>query len=118
MYSRNSNNHLQIELADLSKTKAVRVVAVDNGVFSFEDKVMGEWPLAVVTNPKPAYELTEADPLRLMQTSTRNHQKKKKIVHEPFAYLLALFFRHPSLNLAQQAHTFGEGLHRRGACVP
>lgn len=71
MYSRNNDNHLQIELADLNKKKAVRVIAVDNGVFSFEDKTMGEWPFAVVTNPKPAYELTEADPLRLIQDSTR-----------------------------------------------
>lgn len=116
MYSRNNDNHLQIELADLNKKRAVRVVAVDNGVFSFGDKTMGEWPFAVVTNPKPAYELTEADPLKLIQDSTRNQIIKP--IHTPLPHSLFLSNRYTSTDMAQQVHTVCKSLHRRRARVP
>jgi hypothetical protein len=54
MESRRASGLLELELRDFRKHRAYRIVALDHGLFSHADLVIGEWPAIVVLNPKPA----------------------------------------------------------------
>eukprot|EP01105_Mastigella_eilhardi_P002780 TRINITY_DN1359_c0_g1_i1.p1 TRINITY_DN1359_c0_g1~~TRINITY_DN1359_c0_g1_i1.p1 ORF type:complete len:616 (-),score=134.38 TRINITY_DN1359_c0_g1_i1:96-1943(-) len=64
------SNFIELALADLRDTKAYRVFAIDNDLFSFRDVKLDEWPVVVVTNPKDAAFLAPQDNVASIRTST------------------------------------------------
>ena len=71
MATRVGSDPLEMEVGSLAYNDAVRVVAIDNGVFSAYDRKLGEWPFFVLTNPLPATLLTETTPLEPAKNSDR-----------------------------------------------
>lgn len=71
MATRVGSDPLEMEVGSLAYNDAVRVVAIDNGVFSAADRKLGEWPFFVLTNPLPATLLTETTPLEPAKNSDR-----------------------------------------------
>lgn len=71
MATRVGSDPLEMEVGSLAFNDAVRVVAIDNGVFSATDRKLGEWPFFVLTNPLPATLLNEATPLEPAKNSDR-----------------------------------------------
>jgi len=70
MHGRKGDRHIELEVADMKTRSWTRIAAVDNGVFTIADSLLGTWPTVLVTNPKDARFMTENDPLALMQNST------------------------------------------------
>eukprot|EP00090_Calanus_glacialis_P002371 TRINITY_DN11760_c0_g1_i1.p1 TRINITY_DN11760_c0_g1~~TRINITY_DN11760_c0_g1_i1.p1 ORF type:complete len:657 (+),score=188.57 TRINITY_DN11760_c0_g1_i1:41-2011(+) len=52
MYSFHNENDLELELVDWKNNRKFRVIAVDQGTFSFTDVRFGEWPVVLPTYPK------------------------------------------------------------------
>jgi hypothetical protein len=61
---------LELELADLKKHRAYRLLAYDHDSLSFVDATLGEWPVVLVTHPKDARHLVDTDPIANMQSAT------------------------------------------------
>ena len=62
---------LELELADWKKNRKFRVIAVDHDMMSFVDVVHRDWPIVMVTNPKPATYLTpKHEPILRIRNST------------------------------------------------
>eukprot|EP01105_Mastigella_eilhardi_P009818 TRINITY_DN2298_c0_g1_i2.p1 TRINITY_DN2298_c0_g1~~TRINITY_DN2298_c0_g1_i2.p1 ORF type:complete len:392 (-),score=84.41 TRINITY_DN2298_c0_g1_i2:1101-2237(-) len=76
-YARQHAGYVELEVQDFTKSRAFRVLAVDNDLYSFSDArttFHGGWnwdegPLIVPTVPKPANLLSEYEPLQLMRHS-------------------------------------------------
>lgn len=54
MYSFHNGKDLELELVDWKNNRKFRVMAVDQGTFSFTDVKFGEWPVVLPTYPKDA----------------------------------------------------------------
>lgn len=52
MYTLQPEGFLELELGDFMKNRLFRICVYDNGIFSFKDVKLGQWPIVVVTNPK------------------------------------------------------------------
>uniref|UniRef100_A0A7S3G0A9 TMEM62 Ig-like domain-containing protein n=1 Tax=Palpitomonas bilix TaxID=652834 RepID=A0A7S3G0A9_9EUKA len=61
---------LELEVGDMKSSGQYRVMAVDNGVFSFADQNSDEFPVVVMTNPKPANIMTRKEKLEYMTGSS------------------------------------------------
>lgn len=71
MYAVHPNGFLEAELADWKLNRMYRVMAVDHDLVSFVDVRFDQWPVLLVTNPKPATLMTPRfEPLQRMRTST------------------------------------------------
>ena len=93
MATRVGSDPLEMEVGSLAFNDAVRVVAIDNGVFSATDRKLGEWPFFVLTNPLPATLLNEATPLEPAKNSDRlllllvNHPMLFFLVNSPNVFI-------------------------------
>ncbi|GAB6029706.1 hypothetical protein CHUAL_005428 [Chamberlinius hualienensis] len=54
MYTLQKTGFLELELADWKDNRMFRIGAMDHGLFSFVDVGHKEWPVILITNPKPA----------------------------------------------------------------
>ncbi|XP_011883013.1 PREDICTED: transmembrane protein 62-like [Vollenhovia emeryi] len=52
MYALQKSGFLELELADWKHNRMYRLAAIDHGQFSFIDIQHGDWPVALITNPK------------------------------------------------------------------
>lgn len=52
MYTLQPEGFLELELGDFMRNRLYRIGVYDNGLFSFADVKLGQWPVVVVTNPK------------------------------------------------------------------
>ena len=70
------NNHLfsgflELELKDWMKNRAFRIVAIDHDLMSFVDTFLHDWPVILITNPKPAtYMIPNHEPIARIANST------------------------------------------------
>lgn len=58
MYATQRTGYLEIEVADWKESRMFRVAAFDHGLFSFIDVKLNQWPIILITNPKPALFIT------------------------------------------------------------
>jgi hypothetical protein len=73
MYNRFDNGLLELEAADYKFKSAFRIIAFDNGVFSFVDTTLNELharPLVLITNPKNAKFLVQNESWQMMASSS------------------------------------------------
>ena len=71
MYSSQPSGILELEVGDFKDNRIFRVAAVDHGLFSFTDVKLGQWPIILITNPKPAlFSMPNFEPLRRIHKST------------------------------------------------
>ncbi|KAL7637800.1 UNVERIFIED_CONTAM: hypothetical protein RMT77_011412 [Armadillidium vulgare] len=71
LYTRQHTGSLELELGDWKDERLFRVAAIDNGLFSFVDIPMDEWPIILVTNPKDMlFSMAKKEPLYLLNEST------------------------------------------------
>jgi hypothetical protein len=62
---------LELELADWMRNRFYRVAAMDNGLFSFVDMPLNDWPVVLVTNPKNIlFNNPAKEPMSLQADST------------------------------------------------
>ncbi|CAL1536281.1 unnamed protein product [Lymnaea stagnalis] len=71
MYSRHKTGQLELELGDWKENRVYRLLAMDHDLLSFTDAKLGDWPLAVITNPKSNMLYSpRVEPLHLIESST------------------------------------------------
>jgi len=71
MYATQSNSYLEAELSDWSSRRIFRLAAVDHGLFSFVDVKLNQWPIILITNPKPSlYLMDEFEPYHRIANSS------------------------------------------------
>lgn len=71
MYSRHKTGQLELELGDWKENRRFRLLAFDHDLLSFMDAKLGDWPLAVITNPKNnMFYSPRVEPLHLIELST------------------------------------------------
>ncbi|XP_030855106.1 transmembrane protein 62 isoform X1 [Strongylocentrotus purpuratus] len=71
MYVLQRYGSLELELEDWKKHRKFRVMAFDHDMLSFTDVQFGEWPVILITNPKPARFLAPGhEPEKKMSHST------------------------------------------------
>ena len=69
MRQRVADDLLELEVADLKRSSAFRVLVVDHGQLSFIDTFLGEFPMGVVTNPKDARYLSTHEPAHALAST-------------------------------------------------
>ncbi|KAJ6248647.1 helicase related [Anaeramoeba flamelloides] len=58
----NNKPILEMEIADLAWRQSYRIMALDNGVFSFVDKTLqDQWPLILILNPKDSRYISHSE---------------------------------------------------------
>uniref|UniRef100_UPI00359012AB transmembrane protein 62-like isoform X4 n=1 Tax=Myxine glutinosa TaxID=7769 RepID=UPI00359012AB len=71
MYARHASGLLELELGDWKTNRRFRIMAFDHDLITFADSKLGNWPLVLVTNPKPAHLiLPDREPLARIACST------------------------------------------------
>lgn len=82
MYATQRTGYLEIEVADWKESRMFRVAAYDHGLFSFVDTKLNQWPIILVTNPKPALFITpKFEPYHRINQSTHI----RVLVFSPYA---------------------------------
>lgn len=71
LYSKSPSGLLDLELNDMKDSKAFRIMAVDNDIFSFVDETIDKPPFILITNPPDARFLTNSsrDTLTMLESS-------------------------------------------------
>ncbi|KAG8449457.1 hypothetical protein GDO86_016201 [Hymenochirus boettgeri] len=54
LHSQHQQGTLELELGDWMSNRRFRIFAFDHDLFSFVDLVYNDWPVILITNPKPA----------------------------------------------------------------
>ncbi|KAG9509324.1 Neprilysin-2 [Fragariocoptes setiger] len=57
MHATQQNGFVELELGDWKENRRLRLAAVDHQLYSSVDVSLNEWPLVLMTNPKPAEQL-------------------------------------------------------------
>uniref|UniRef100_H2YV13 Uncharacterized protein n=1 Tax=Ciona savignyi TaxID=51511 RepID=H2YV13_CIOSA len=71
LYAMHSQGFLELELSDWMGNRKFRIVAVDHDITSFNDITHGQWPIIVVTNPKPSlFMVPKHEPIGRIAKST------------------------------------------------
>jgi hypothetical protein len=71
MYSTHQEGSLELEVGDWKDNRIYRVAAVDHGIFSFVDTKLDQWPVILITNPKPSmFSMPGYEPLHRIKHST------------------------------------------------
>ncbi len=70
LYARHPTGLLEAELGDFKDNRRFRLAALDHGLLSFKDVTLHDWPVVLVTNPKPARLATLADKWWRIRKST------------------------------------------------
>ncbi|KAJ7344782.1 hypothetical protein JRQ81_000732 [Phrynocephalus forsythii] len=71
LHTRHHHGTLELELGDWMDNRKYRLLAFDHDLFSFTDLTFDEWPVALITNPKPfLYSSTAHEPLQRILHST------------------------------------------------
>ncbi|XP_041468151.1 transmembrane protein 62-like isoform X1 [Lytechinus variegatus] len=76
MYVLQRYGSLELELEDWKKHRKFRVMAFDHDMLSFTDVQFGEWPIVLITNPKPARFLAPG------------HEPEKRMAHSSHIRML------------------------------
>ena len=71
LYAMQSTGFLELELKDWMENRYYRIVAVDHDLLSFVDVAYRDWPIVLITNPKPAtFIITGHEPTSRILNST------------------------------------------------
>lgn len=71
MHSTQQPGFVEVELGDWKYNRLVRLAAIDHQLFSFVDTHFKEFPIALMTNPKPAeYMMPKYEPVGRVKNST------------------------------------------------
>uniref|UniRef100_A0A6J0V0Z2 Transmembrane protein 62 isoform X1 n=1 Tax=Pogona vitticeps TaxID=103695 RepID=A0A6J0V0Z2_9SAUR len=71
LHTRHHHGTLELELADWKDNRKYRLLAFDHDLFSFTDVTFNEWPVVLITNPKPfLYSSSAHEPLQRILNST------------------------------------------------
>eukprot|EP00698_Gefionella_okellyi_P009562 TRINITY_DN2441_c0_g1_i1.p1 TRINITY_DN2441_c0_g1~~TRINITY_DN2441_c0_g1_i1.p1 ORF type:complete len:762 (-),score=130.38 TRINITY_DN2441_c0_g1_i1:269-2323(-) len=69
-YSRRAEGHYELEIGDWTGNRRYRLIAFDHDLMSFVDAELDQWPVILLTNPKPANYLSSTEPLSRIRQST------------------------------------------------
>ncbi|XP_062824187.1 transmembrane protein 62 isoform X1 [Anolis carolinensis] len=71
LHTRHHHGTLELELGDWKDNRKYRVLSFDHDLFSFVDVTFDEWPVVLITNPKPyLYSSSAHEPLQRILHST------------------------------------------------
>ncbi|KAH0620659.1 hypothetical protein JD844_021330 [Phrynosoma platyrhinos] len=71
LHTRHHHGTLELELGDWMDNRKYRILAFDHDLFSFVDVIFEEWPVVLITNPKPfLYSSSAHEPLQRLLHST------------------------------------------------
>ncbi|XP_042308849.1 transmembrane protein 62 isoform X2 [Sceloporus undulatus] len=71
LHTRHHHGTLELELGDWMHNRKYRILAFDHDLFSFVDVTFEEWPVVLITNPKPfLYSSSSHEPLQRLLHST------------------------------------------------
>ncbi|KAJ6667246.1 hypothetical protein lerEdw1_017224 [Lerista edwardsae] len=71
LHTQHRHGTLELELGDWKKSRRYRILAFDHDLFSFADLTFEEWPVVLITNPKPfLYSSSAHEPLQRIRHST------------------------------------------------
>lgn len=71
MYATHQEGSLELEVGDWKDNRIYRVAAIDHGIFSFNDVKLDQWPVILITNPKPSlFAMPGYEPIHRIKYST------------------------------------------------
>lgn len=71
MYATHQEGSLELEVGDWKDNRIYRAAAIDHGLFSFVDTKLEQWPVILITNPKPVlFSMPGYEPLHRIRRST------------------------------------------------
>lgn len=103
LYTMHRHGTPELELADFKENRFYRVLAFDNGLLSFTDQKLSDWPVVLITNPKnshflapkvePVQKIVNSTEIRILAWSPANITS----VHVTIDYAQHLCTKHPTI---------------------